>query len=54
MNNTQPDHGHAVRDSNGDLVAVLVGRDAAEAATWWAEAGFEVTEVSLGASLVAA
>jgi hypothetical protein len=45
--------GFVVRDRDGSVVVILTGGDAAEAADWYSEEGFEVVAVDLADPLAA-
>ena len=45
---------YVVLDAEGGISVILSGADAPEAAAWYAEDGFRVTEVELASELAAA
>lgn len=53
MNKTKGQKAFVVRQ-DGAVVVILAGTDAAEAASWWVEDGFEVVQIDLAPTLVAA
>lgn len=46
--------GYVVRDAGGCIEVILLGADAVETASWYAEDGYEVDEIELARGLVAA
>ncbi|MFP5328499.1 MAG: hypothetical protein ACLGHT_13565 [Acidimicrobiia bacterium] len=48
------EHAYVVLDAEGGISLILSGADAPEAATWYTDEGFRVTEVDLVSEFAAA